>query len=83
MAHKMHDEKSDETLRAAFQVFDTSGDGVVNSEEMRRIMLNIGEEASLHDVERAVAQLTRDLEFPKGVIDFDVFRKVVLEDKAL
>jgi Ca2+-binding EF-hand superfamily protein len=43
MAHKMADEKSEETLRAAFSVFDTSGDGFISAEEMRRIMINVGE----------------------------------------
>ena len=28
MAHKMADEKSEATLKAAFSVFDTSGDGL-------------------------------------------------------
>lgn len=43
MAHKMADEKSEETLKAAFAVFDTSGDGFISAEEMRRIMINVGE----------------------------------------
>lgn len=43
MAHKMADEKSEETLKAAFSVFDTSGDGFISAEEMRRIMINVGE----------------------------------------
>ena len=46
MAHKMADEKSEETLRAAFSVFDTSGDGFISAEEMRRIMINVGEPVS-------------------------------------
>lgn len=52
MAHKMADEKSEATLKAAFSVFDTSGDGFISAEEMRRIMINVGEPVTLDDVEQ-------------------------------
>ena len=44
MAHKMHAEGDQATVIAeAFAVFDASGDGLISSGEMRRIMVNLGE----------------------------------------
>ena len=44
MAHKMQDDaNSDATIAQAFKVFDQSGDGLISSGEMRRIMINLGE----------------------------------------
>ena len=73
MAHKMADEKSEETLRAAFSVFDTSGDGFINAEEMRRIMINVGEPVTLEDVEQVIRKVDKNGD---GAIDYDEFTKV-------
>ena len=48
MAHKMADEKSEATLKAAFSVFDTSGDGFISAEEMRR-MLRLADRSNVAD----------------------------------
>ena len=68
MAHKMNDEKSEETLKAAFAVFDTSGDGYISAEEMRRIMINVGEPVTLEDITMAMKKIDDDGD---GVIDFN------------
>ena len=73
MAHKMADEKSEETLRAAFSVFDTSGDGFINAEEMRRIMMHMGEPVTLEDVEQVIRKVDKNGD---GAIDYDEFTKV-------
>ena len=79
MAHKMADEKSEATLRAAFSVFDTSGDGFISAEEMRRIMINVGEPVTLDDVEQVIKKVDIDGD---GVINYDEFTKVIIEEKA-
>jgi len=79
MAHKMADEKSEETLRAAFSVFDTSGDGFISAEEMRRIMINVGEPVTLEDVEQVIRKVDIDGD---GVINYEEFTKVIIEEKA-
>jgi len=79
MAHKMADEKSEETLKAAFSVFDTSGDGFINAEEMRRIMINVGEPVTLEDVEQVIRKVDQNGD---GAIDYDEFTKVIIEEKA-
>jgi calmodulin len=73
MAHRIADEKSEETLRAAFSVFDTSGDGFINAEEMRRIMMHMGEPVTLEDVDQVIRKVDRDGD---GVIDYNEFTKV-------
>ena len=78
MAHRIADEKSEETLRAAFSVFDTSGDGFINAEEMRRIMMHMGEPVTLDDVDQVIRKVDRDGD---GVIDYDEFTKVTPHPK--
>ena len=73
MAHRIADEKSEETLRAAFSVFDTSGDGFINAEEMRRIMMHMGEPVTLEDVEQVIRKVDKNGD---GAIDYDEFTKV-------
>ena len=79
MAHKMADEKSEATLKAAFSVFDTSGDGFISAEEMRRIMINVGEPVTLDDVEQVIRKVDIDGD---GVINYEEFTKVIIEEKA-
>ena len=79
MAHKMADEKSEATLKAAFSVFDTSGDGFISAEEMRRIMINVGEPVTLDDVEQVIRKVDIDGD---GVINYDEFTKVIIEEKS-
>merc|ERR1712054_319190 len=75
----MADEKSEATLKAAFSVFDTSGDGFINAEEMRRIMINVGEPVTLEDVEQVIRKVDQNGD---GAIDYDEFTKVIIEEKA-
>ena len=79
MAHKMADEKSEATLKAAFSVFDTSGDGYISAAEMRRIMINVGEPVTLEDVESVIKKVDRDGD---GKIDYAEFSNVILEERS-
>lgn len=38
MMHNMADPNPEETLRAAFQVFDSNGDGMISAKELKRVM---------------------------------------------
>ena len=79
MAHKMADEKSEDNLRSAFAVFDTTGDGYISADEMRRIMINVGEPVTLEDVERLIERVDIDGD---GQISYEEFTRVVIEEKA-
>eukprot|EP00900_Chrysochromulina_parva_P017444 jgi/Chrpa1/25700/Chrysochromulina_OHIO_Genome00007725-RA len=66
-------ELTSETLKAAFSVFDTSGDGFINAVEMQRIMLNVGEPVTLEDVEQVIRKVDKNGD---GGIDYVEFTKV-------
>jgi calmodulin len=68
MAHKMGDVKSESHLRAAFSLFDHNGDGNLSAEELRRVMINVGEPVTINDVNQLISEvdLNRD-----GVVNYE------------
>ena len=44
MAHKMTDTNQEEALKKAFSIFDASGDGYISAPEMRKMLVNLGED---------------------------------------
>jgi len=72
IAHRNQGQTS-ETLKAAFSVFDTSGDGFINAVEMQRVMLNVGEPVTLEDVEQVIRKVDQNGD---GAIDYVEFTKV-------
>ena len=60
MAHNMKNEKQEETLHAAFAVFDNNGDGHVDAEDMREFIVNVGEPATLEEVEALLRAVDTD-----------------------
>ena len=73
IAHRNQGQQTSETLKAAFSVFDTSGDGFINAVEMQRIMLNVGEPVTLEDVEQVIRKVDKNGD---GAIDYVEFTKV-------
>ena len=80
MAHKMADVKSDQHLRAAFSIFDYTGDGRIQAEELRNIMMNVGEPVTIGDVNSMIREVDVN---DDGVVDFEEFAKVVRSEKAV
>ena len=63
IAHKMKDDDGnlkEQKLKQAFAVFDTDGSGFIDSSEMRRIMINLGEDISTKDVDEILKEFDRD-----------------------
>ena len=79
MAHKMVDEKSEKAIYEAFKIFDTSGDGLISSHEMRKIMVNLGEKVHASDVNTVIAGVDTDGD---GYINYNEFTKVILEQTS-
>ena len=78
MAHKMGDSGNpDKTLRAAFSVFDTNGDGTISSEEIREIMREMGEAVTEDDIQRVLGDIDSNGD---GSVDYDEFSKVVTRE---
>lgn len=78
MAHKMGDRNPDKALKAAFQVFDTNDDGTISSEEIKKVMLSMGEKnVSESDMERVLAEIDENQD---GTIDYHEFARVVTKE---
>jgi len=80
MAHKMTEVESLDLVRDAFKIFDESGDGYISPEEMRKLMINVGEPVTLSDCMALCAEVDGNGD---GQINFDEFSKVVLSKKAV
>ena len=79
MAHKMGDVKSTQHLKDAFALFDTSGDGYISSEEMQRLMINVGEPVTIDDVKGLIREVDIN---DDGVIDYREFTRVLTAEKS-
>ena len=75
MAHKMHEESKEDAIIAAFKVFDQSGDGRIDPKEMRKILVNLGEDVTIEDVETVLKAADQDGD---GFIDYKEFTDVIL-----
>ena len=74
MAHKMGTEDDDSALEKAFAVFDTSGDGQIDGKEMRKIMINLGEEVTQEDLQAVMREVDLDGD---GQINYAEFARVI------
>ena len=80
MAHKMTEVESLDLVQDAFKIFDESGDGYISPDEMRKLMINVGEPVTLSDCIALCAEVDGNGD---GQISFDEFSKVVLSKKAV
>ena len=74
MAHMMYSHDSPEAQRErlshAFAIFDETGDGTISSDDIRRVMINLGEPMELDDVDDVVARFDTNRD---GVIQYEEF----------
>ena len=61
-------QRHDAELRQAFRVFDIDGDGLIDADELRQTMANLGEQLSEHDVRAMIREADRNGD---GKVDFD------------
>jgi calmodulin len=76
MAHKMEDADDDRRTRAAFSLFDHSGDGYIDEAELRNIMINVGEPVTIEDCRGVLRELDRDGD---GRINYEEFCEIIGE----
>ena len=55
-------------MRTAFKVFDIDGDGLIDSDELRQTMFNLGETLTDRDVEAMIKAVDRNGD---GKIDYE------------
>lgn len=78
MAHKMGDAANpDKTLHAAFSVFDFDGSGTISAEEIREVMLEMGEPIEEGDISSVMGDIDSNGD---GSVDYDEFAKVVTRE---
>lgn len=51
MAHKMSDPANEASVAEAFALFDRNGDGQLNKSELAKLMMNVGEPATMDDID--------------------------------
>ena len=56
--------------REAFKVFDSDGNGFINSSELRQVMLNLGEKLSEEEVEMMIKEADTNGD---GLVNYDEF----------
>lgn len=70
MVRKMKDTEIDDELLETFKVFDVDGNGFITADELRKIILTIGDDVSTDDVEDMIREADKDAD---GKISFEDF----------
>lgn len=62
------------TMKEAFEVFDTDNNGFIDAEELKAIMVALGEQVSDEEVQGMIQEADSDGD---GMIDYDEFAKMM------
>ncbi|KAL9273379.1 Calmodulin-like protein [Drosera capensis] len=74
MARKMQDTDAEEELKEAFQVFDKDQNGYISSNELRQVMINLGEKLTAEEAEQMIKEADSDGD---GLVNYDDFVKMM------
>lgn len=77
MAHKMEAQDDMATIRKAFRIFDADWSGHISSQEMMKILINLGERATEEEVKSLIKMVDVDGD---GQIDMQEFISVLREE---
>ena len=75
MARKMRDTDSDEELIEAFKVFDRDGNGLISSQELKHVMVSLGEKITDEEVAEMIKEADSDGD---GYINYEEFVKMII-----
>lgn len=75
MARKMKDTDCEEELVDAFRVFDRDGSGLINADELRHVMTNLGEKLTDEELAEMLGEADVD---DDGKVDYEDFVKLML-----
>jgi len=70
MARKIKEVDSVDELREAFRIFDRDGDGYISADELRHVMVTLGETLTNEEVNEMIREADKD---GNGIIDFNEF----------
>ena len=74
MVRKMKDIETDDELLETFKVFDKDGNGFITGDELRKIILTIGDSVTTDEVEDMIREADKDQD---GKISYDDFIKLM------
>ncbi len=77
-AKKMKDPDTEEDLLEAFRVFDHDNDGIISNEELKHVMVTLGEFMSEEEADEMVREADIDGD---GLIDYIRFVKIMMTNK--
>ena len=75
MARKMKDTDTDEELNEAFRVFDRDGNGFITAQELKHVMINLGEKIEDTEVEEMIKEADIDGD---GYINYEEFVRMII-----
>ena len=79
MAHKMASPTdANQDLRKAFGLFDHSGDGFLEVDELKRLMINLGEDVTLDDINEVIRAVDTNND---GVISEEEFATAIAKEE--
>lgn len=75
MARKMQEgDSGEDELKEAFKVFDTNGDGLISPQELREVMLGLGENLTSEELDAMIKEADTNGD---GQVDYNEFVKMM------
>ncbi|KAL6007280.1 hypothetical protein ACLOJK_032776 [Asimina triloba] len=75
MARKMKETDAEEELREAFRVFDRDQNGYISANELRHVMINLGEKLTDEEVEQMIREADMDGD---GQVNYEEFVRMMM-----
>ncbi len=75
MARQMKETNQEEELKQRFKLFDKDGNGLIDREELRDVMQQLGEKLSEEDIEEMIQDADKNGD---GMIDYQEFVKYMM-----
>ncbi|XWS64694.1 hypothetical protein CRYUN_Cryun05aG0025300 [Craigia yunnanensis] len=75
MARKMKEVEAEDELKEAFRVFDQDQDGYISPNELRQVMIHIGEKVTDEELEQMIREADLDGD---GQVNFEEFVRMML-----